>query len=123
MSQIFETLMLICFGCSWPISVVKSYRARTAKGKSVVFTYAIIVGYICGIMSKITGGNINYVLALYVINLIMVSVDMVLYFRNRKLDRKEELENDGKAAKKYLQLNSMAQKGETVFLVPPFLQQ
>lgn len=100
MSQIFETLMLICFGCSWPISVVKSYRARTAKGKSVVFTYAIIVGYICGIMSKITGGNINYVLALYVINLIMVSVDMVLYFRNRKLDRKEELENDGKAAKK-----------------------
>ena len=102
MSQIFETLMLICFGCSWPISVVKSYRARTALGKSVVFTYAIIVGYICGIMSKITGGNINYVLALYVINLIMVSVDMVLYFRNRKLDRKEELENDGKAAKKVL---------------------
>ena len=102
MSQIFETLMLICFGCSWPISVVKSYRARTAKGKSVVFTYAIIVGYICGIMSKITGGNINYVLALYVINLIMVSVDMALYFRNRKLDRKEELENDGKAAKKVL---------------------
>ena len=102
MSQIFETLMLICFGCSWPISVVKSYRARTAKGKRVVFTYAIIVGYICGIMSKITGGNINYVLALYVINLIMVSVDMVLYFRNRKLDRKEELENDGKAAKKVL---------------------
>lgn len=100
MSQIFETLMLICFGCSWPISVVKSYRARTAKGKSVVFTYAIIVGYICGIMSKITGGNINYVLALYVINLIMVSVDMILYFRNRKLDRKEELENEGKAAKK-----------------------
>ena len=81
---------------------MKSYRARTAKGKSVVFTYAIIVGYICGIMSKITGGNINYVLALYVINLIMVSVDMVLYFRNRKLDRKEELENDGKAAKKVL---------------------
>ena len=102
MSQIFETLMLICFGCSWPISVVKSHRSRTAKGKSVVFTYAIIVGYICGIMSKITGGNINYVLALYVINLIMVSVDMVLYFRNRKLDRKEELENDGKAAKKVL---------------------
>ena len=100
MSQIFETLMLICFGCSWPISVVKSYRARTAKGKSVVFTYAIIVGYICGIMSKITGGNINYVLALYVINLIMVSVDMVLYFRNRKLDRKEELANDGKESKK-----------------------
>ena len=102
MSQIFETLMLICFGCSWPISVVKSYRARTAKGKSVVFTYAIIIGYICGIMSKITGGNINYVLALYVINLVMVSVDMVLYFRNRKLDRKEELANDGKTAKEVL---------------------
>lgn len=87
MAQLFETLMLICFGCSWPISVMKSYKSRTAKGKSVMFTYAIIVGYICGILSKITGGNINYVLILYIINLIMVSADVVLYYRNRRLDQ------------------------------------
>lgn len=92
MSQIFETLMLICFGCSWPISVVKSYRARTAKGKSVMFTYAIIIGYICGILGKITGGNINYVLGLYVLNLVIVSIDVALYYRNRRLDKKADAE-------------------------------
>lgn len=91
MAQIFETMMLICFGCSWPISVVKSYRSRTAKGKSVMFTYAIILGYICGILSKIAGDNINYVLALYVINLVMVSVDVVLYYRNKRIDRNQAL--------------------------------
>lgn len=86
MAQLFETLMLICFGCSWPISVVKSYRSRTAKGKSVIFTYAIIVGYICGIAGKIAGETINYVLILYVLNLVMVTADLVLYYRNRRLD-------------------------------------
>lgn len=90
MPQLFETLMLICFGCSWPISVLKSYRARTAKGKSVIFTYAIIIGYICGIMSKITAGSINYVFALYIINIVMVSIDLLLYFRNRRLDKARE---------------------------------
>lgn len=92
MSQIFETLMLICFGCSWPISVLKSYRARTAKGKSVYFVIIIMIGYVCGILSKLLGGNINYVLALYVLNLLIVSVDFALYFRNRALDNKGEIE-------------------------------
>lgn len=92
MAQLFETLMLICFGCSWPISVVKSYRARTAKGKSVAFTYAIIVGYICGILGKITGDNVSYVLALYILNLAIVLVDLALYYRNRKLDAREDLQ-------------------------------
>lgn len=87
MSQIFETLMLICFGISWPISVMKSYRARTANGKSVIFVIAILVGYIFGIAGKIVGGNISYVLAMYIINLFIVSVDLALYFRNRALDR------------------------------------
>lgn len=89
MSQIFETLMLICFGLSWPISVMKSYRARTAKGKSVFFVMIIMAGYLFGISSKIVAGNINYVLILYIVNLLMVSVDFVLYFRNRRLDMKE----------------------------------
>ena len=87
MSAFFETIMLICFGLSWPISVHKSWTSRTAKGKSVFFAYAIIVGYICGILGKITAGNINYVLALYVLNTLMVSADVVLYYRNRRLDK------------------------------------
>lgn len=86
MTEMFETLMLICFGLSWPMSVVKSYRSRTAQGKSIFFQIAIIIGYVCGIMSKLTAGNINYVLALYLLNLLMVAVDLMLYFRNRRLD-------------------------------------
>ena len=84
MVGIFESLMLICFGISWPISVWKSYTSRSTKGKSVIFTSAIILGYLAGICGKIAGGNINYVLALYILNLCFVSVDFALYFINKK---------------------------------------
>jgi len=90
MPQLFETLMLICFGISWPLSVVKSYKARTAKGKSILFTGVIMIGYLCGISSKIVGGNMNYVLGLYLLNLAIVSVDFALYFRNRAIDKRTE---------------------------------
>lgn len=78
--------MLICFGISWPLSIVKSLRSRTAKGKSWVFLTFIFTGYLCGILSKVLAGNITYVVVLYVINLIMVGTDLILYFRNKKLD-------------------------------------
>lgn len=86
MTTICETIMLICFGLSWPSSVIKSYRSRTAKGKSIVFQIAIILGYLAGITGKIASGNFSYVFFLYVINLTMVCIDLCLYFRNRRLD-------------------------------------
>ena len=98
MSQILETMMVVCFGISWPLSVVKSYRARTAKGKSLVFLLAIWIGYICGISGKLIGGNVNYVLIMYFINLFVVSTDLVLYFRNRALDQKRAKEENIKEA-------------------------
>ncbi|MBP3554366.1 MAG: hypothetical protein J6K63_01880 [Clostridia bacterium] len=91
MVGIFESLMLICFGISWPISVWKSYTSRSTKGKSVIFTSAIILGYIAGICGKIAGGNINYVLALYILNLCFVSVDFALYFINKKREIKHSI--------------------------------
>lgn len=87
MVGIFESLMLICFGISWPISVWKSYTSRSTKGKSVIFTSAIILGYIAGICGKLAGGNINYVLALYILNLCFVCIDFVLYFVNKNRER------------------------------------
>lgn len=84
MVTVCETIMLICFGISWPISVYKSFKSKTTKGKSVIFTFAIILGYLAGITGKIIGGNINYVLVLYLINLLFVSIDLALYFINRK---------------------------------------
>ncbi|MBQ8235792.1 MAG: hypothetical protein IJZ37_03800 [Clostridia bacterium] len=84
MNGIFECIMLICFGLSWPISVYKSLTSRSTKGKSLVFMLAIIIGYVAGILGKITGGQFNYVLLLYCINLTVVSFDLALYFVNKK---------------------------------------
>lgn len=85
-TKIFELLMLLCFGAAWPASVHKSYMARTAKGKSLLFLVVIIFGYICGIINKLIN-SVDYVLFFYVLNMIMVSADLVVYFRNRRLDR------------------------------------
>ena len=88
MSQIFEALMVICFGISWPISISKSYKARTAKGKSIIFMFFIVIGYAFGIISKLSSGNITYVFVFYVLNFVMVSIDIALYFRNSAIDKK-----------------------------------
>ena len=85
--QIFEIIMLICFGMSWPISVYKSIRSKSTKGKSVVFIIAIIIGYISGIIGKIVNHQLTYVVALYLVNLIVVSIDLGLYFINAKREK------------------------------------
>ena len=88
MSCIFETVMLVCFGLSWPINVIKAYKARTAHSTSLPFILLIIAGYIAGISAKILMGNINYVLVAYLLNLAIVSLNLVVYFRNAALDKK-----------------------------------
>lgn len=81
--------MLACFGISWPINVAKSLRARSAKGKSIFFEVIIIVGYLFGIAGKFFSGAVNFVHALYFINLIVVSIDLALTIRNKHLDELE----------------------------------
>ena len=88
MGQILETIMLVCFGFSWPLNVIKAYKARTTKGTSLPFIILIIIGYIAGILSKIISGQINYVLIAYILNLAIVSVNVVIYFRNAVIDKK-----------------------------------
>ena len=87
MPHILETVMLICFGLSWPMALRRSWAARTARGKSLFFLCAIELGYIMGVAAKFWGGNANYVVIFYIVNGIMVALDIALYFRNRKLDR------------------------------------
>ena len=86
MMSIFEIGMLLCFGAAWPLNIYKSLKSRTAAGRSILFQWAIMVGYVCGIIHKILYSN-NIVLYLYILNLLMVSFDTVLYFRNKKLDQ------------------------------------
>ena len=87
--SVFELGMLICFGISWPINVLKSYRMKTAKGKSLPFLIAIVVGYLLGITHKLLYSR-DIVLAIYIINLCMVTADLVLYFINRRYDKQRE---------------------------------
>lgn len=94
MSEILEIVMIVSFGASWPINLMKSYKSRTTKGKSLLFLCLIFFGYIAGIISKFLNeaymasfASKWYVLFFYFLNLIMVGADLILYFRNLKLDK------------------------------------
>ena len=89
-SEIFEAGMLLCFGCSWPMNITKSIQAKTAMGKSLAFELFVLVGYICGITGKCISGHINWVFAIYILDLLMVTTDIVLTLRNRRLDKRKE---------------------------------
>ena len=99
MAVILEITMIVSFGMSWPVNVIKSYKSRTTKGKSLLFLALIFFGYIAGIVSKLVNETYMasfsskwYVLFFYVLNFIMVGTDMVLYFRNLSLDKKRAKE-------------------------------
>ena len=96
-SQILETIMIVSFGASWPFNVIRSYKERTAKGKSLSFLCLILFGYAAGIVGKFLNeafmANIGknwYVLFFYILNFIMVFTDLCLYFRNKALDKKAD---------------------------------
>lgn len=90
MTSALEAIMLICFGFSWPINLIKNIKSATAKSMSLKFILLIIAGYIAGITAKIISGNINYVLVIYLLNLAIVSVNLVVYFINKKKDKQRE---------------------------------
>jgi hypothetical protein len=82
----FEIGMLVGFGCAWPSNIYKSLKSRTAAGRSLMFQWAVLFGYVCGITHKILYSN-DLVLYLYILNFIMVGIDTCLCLRNRRLDR------------------------------------
>lgn len=87
MADILECMMVVCFGISWPLSIIKLWKTRTAKGKSILFSLFVWIGYIFGIISKALSGRTNYVFVFYIINLAAVTIDIILYFRNHRLDK------------------------------------
>ncbi len=96
MADVFELLMIVCFGVSWPLNIYKAWKARTTKGSSVPFYFLILVGYLFGITSKaiklhrgvVTPG---YVWFFYILNSVIVTLGILVWFRNRRLDRKAAL--------------------------------
>ena len=96
MTQILEITMLICFGFSWPMSLSKNIKARSAKGMSLPFILLITFGYIAGISAKIITHQINFVLVAYILNIAIVSLNIIVYFRNLhfdKIDKSDSINN------------------------------
>ena len=95
MSEILEIVMIVSFGASWPMNVMKSYKARTTKGKSLAFLCLILFGYVAGIASKFLNEAYMasfaekwYVLFFYFLNFFMVALDLCIYFRNKAIDKR-----------------------------------
>ncbi len=77
--QLCEIGMLVAFGISWPFNILKSWRSRTAKGKSVIFEYLVVFGYLIGLLGKYISWRRTGVLAwsvwFYIADILMVLTD------------------------------------------------
>ncbi len=80
----FEIAMLVCFGAGWPFAVIKTYRTKNVKGKSVLFIGLILIGYICGFLHKVFY-NYDEVVFLYIFNGMLVFAELIMYFKYRNL--------------------------------------
>ena len=70
------------------INAMKAWKAGTAAGTSWMFLALITLGYLAGIAAKFVGGNVNWVLAVYLINLAALVVNWLVFARNKSLDAK-----------------------------------
>ena len=82
---IFEAIMLLCFGAAWPFSIYRSFKSRSTGGKSPIFLIIVIIGYIAGIINKVLNDP-DFILWLYALNALMVTVDLALFIRNKRLE-------------------------------------
>ena len=88
---IFEAIMMICFGMAWPAAILTSIRSKTSKGKSLPFMIIVVIGYAAGLIHKLWWqSTVDAVVWLYIINEVMVLIDVGLYFRNLGYDRRAE---------------------------------
>lgn len=83
-SEIFEAIMMLCFGFSWPFAILKTIRVKNPAGKSYLFMSLVIVGYLAGCCHKIFY-DWDFVFYFYLLNTLLVATDLVLclYYQNR----------------------------------------
>ena len=86
--SIFEVIMLVCFGFSWPFAILKTIRVKNPAGKSYLFMGLIIIGYIAGCIHKVLY-HWDFVFWLYLLNTLLVATDFVLcLYYMQKLKKK-----------------------------------
>ena len=115
MAELLESTMLVCFGLSWPMNLAKNIKAKSARNMSLQFILLIITGYVAGITAKIYTHRFNYVLVVYLLNLIIVSANVIVYFINRRYDRQEQAAK----AKLSSQISGNTKKEETAAPIKP----
>jgi len=82
--SVFEIIMLVCFGFSWPVSIAKALRTKVVRGKSPFFLGLILIGYVAGMTHKYLYAHGDPVIWLYAVNFLLVATDLSLYIRYRK---------------------------------------
>ena len=102
--EVFESLMLLCFSCSWYFSIFRMLRVQRASGKSAQFVVLICTGYIFGIAAKYYGwqttGTLSPVVWLYAWNLLVTGFDLALVVHFSRLERAVEPAFSGTAARR-----------------------
>ena len=81
----FEIIMLVCFGAAWPFSIYKSYTSRSNAGKSIFFLLVVLTGYLSGVFHKLIY-SFDSVIYLYILNFCLVFTDIILYFKNKRIN-------------------------------------
>ena len=85
----FEVVMLVCFGASWPISIAKSMRTKIVSGKSPLFMGIVCLGYISGVAHKLLYSR-DWIIILYILNMILVAIDLALYYKYSRYSPKKQ---------------------------------
>ena len=97
-ASFMEMLMVLCFGVSWPMNIIKAWKARSTKGISLFFYAFILAGYLFALVGKFVLIAAKapapwyetvhwYVMFFYVLNTLMVATGVGIYFRNKGLER------------------------------------
>lgn len=96
-AKVFEVLMYVLFGCSWPFNIAKSLKTKSTKGKSLLFLILIDLGYVFSMVAKFIAYGSDttewdknwWVFMFVVLNFLMVSFDLILYFINAHREKKQ----------------------------------
>ena len=82
--MMFESLMLLCFGVSWPFAIYKTLKTKNVEGISIIFLWFVLTGYISGILFKVFDiseeNGLSPVLILYIVNFLMVGAELIIYY-------------------------------------------
>ena len=71
--SVYEAGMMVCFGISWPVAALKTYKCKCVHGKSIHFSMLILLGYVCGIAHKVLD-DMDWVFWLYILNTLFLAV-------------------------------------------------